>query len=118
MTPNPAKRQPSLRPVEFQILLVLAERDLHGYGIIRDIEEHTQGESSFEPGTLYRAIRRLVETGFVVESEKRPAPDLDDRRRRYYRLTAAGREAAAREAARLQLLLEKARSGGLIPEES
>ena len=112
------KPQAGLRPVEFQILLVLAQEDLHGYGIIREIEEHSRGQISLEPGTLYRALRRLAQQGLVEEAEERPAPEQDDQRRRYFRITGLGRQLASAEAQRLERLLQKARSGGLIPEES
>lgn len=112
---NPSEAQ-SLRPIEFQILLVLADGDSHGYGIIREIEDHCRGQLVLEPGTLYRALRRLAGQGLVRESEARPAPETDDRRRRYFAITERGREAASAEAVRLDRLLRKARAGGLIPE--
>lgn len=107
-----------LRPIEFQILLVLAQEDLHGYGIIREIEDHARGEITLEPGTLYRALRRLAQQGLLEEAEERPAPELDDQRRRYFRITELGRQLASAEAQRLERLLQKARSGGLIEEGS
>jgi DNA-binding PadR family transcriptional regulator len=100
-----------LTPVAFEILLALAGGDRHGYAILRDIEERASGRISPHPGTLYRAINRLMESGLLVELDERPAPELDDERRRYYRLTELGREVAVAEARRLegQLLVARAR---------
>jgi DNA-binding PadR family transcriptional regulator len=105
-----------LRPVEFQILLVLAEGEAHGYSIIRETEARTGGRMRLEPGTLYRAMQRLTQQGLIRESDRRPAPDLDDQRRRYFALTAAGREAAAAEARRMARLVEAARAADLLKE--
>jgi DNA-binding PadR family transcriptional regulator len=103
-----------LRPVEFYILLALAERDTHGFGIIRATEERSGGSIRLDPGTLYRAITRLGEDGLLEEAAPRPAADLADRRRRYYRLTELGREVASAEAQRLAGLVRDARSSELI----
>ena len=105
-----------LTPVTFEILLALAEGEAHGYAILRDIEARTEGRLSLHPGTLYRAIGRLLEDRLVEESEERPDPALDDERRRYYRLTALGRQAAAREAARLEEQVAAARARRLLGE--
>src|ERR1700739_2660162 len=80
----------------FQILVALADRDCHGYAILRDIEERTGEVRSITPSTLYSAIHRLLENGLIEELAERPAED--DERRRYYRLTALGRRVAALEA--------------------
>ena len=88
--------------VEYQILLALAARDRHGYLIRRAVEEQTGGALRLGAGTLYAAIRRLEDGGLIEESPWRPDADLDDRRRRYYRLTNDGRAALRAETARLE----------------
>src|SRR2546428_10605667 len=90
-----------IRPVEFEILLTLAGEDRHGYAIMQEAERVSGGELRIEPGTLYRALHRMLRAGWVAESGRRPAADLDDERRRYYRLTPLGRRVAAAEPERL-----------------
>ena len=108
--------QPSLRPVEFHILLSLAAGERHGYGIIQDIE--ARGETSVpDVGTMYRALARMVEAGLIQESSRRPAADVDDERRNYYRITNAGLRVARAEAQRLGALMRAARLGGLLAKE-
>jgi DNA-binding PadR family transcriptional regulator len=104
-----------MRSVEFHILLALASEERHGYAILQEVAALTDGEIELEPGTLYRALHRMLTDGWVVESARRPAADQDDERRRYYRLTPAGRRAAAAEAARLQRLVTLARAYRLLP---
>jgi len=87
--------------VGYQILLALAARDRHGYLIRKAVEQQTDSAMKLGPGTLYAAIRRLEDAGLIEESPWRPDADLDDRRRRYYRLTAPGRAALEAETARL-----------------
>jgi DNA-binding PadR family transcriptional regulator len=99
----------------FQILLALADGERHGYGIMREIATRTGGGLRLGPGTLYGSIKRLLEAGLIAESTERPDPDLDDERRRYYRLTAPGRQAAQMEAARLEQLVHSARAKRLLP---
>jgi DNA-binding PadR family transcriptional regulator len=103
-----------LRPVEFEILLVLAGGDHHGYAIIQQTEERTEGRLRLETGTLYRALRRLTSDGLVVPSSKRPAADLDDERRRYFSITPFGKKVAAAEARRMASLVDAARTRSLI----
>lgn len=105
---------PPLSPQVFHILLALAGGERHGYGIILDVERDTEGALRLGPGTLYGALKRLTEAGFVAESGRRPDPDLDDERRRYYRLTEAGRRALAAEAGRLAGAVARARRAGLL----
>ncbi len=93
----------------FQILVSLADRDRHGYSILRDIAERTGDARSITPSTLYSSIHRLLESGLIEELEERPDPQDDDERRRYYRLTALGRSVAELEARRLDRLLSAAR---------
>lgn len=95
----------------FQILLSLAEGPLHGYAIIQDVAERTQGEIRLTASTLYDALARLVDEGSIQET-RRPADVTDhDERRRYYALTTAGRKAAKEETRRLErtVALAKAR---------
>lgn len=105
-----------LPQASFHILLALAEEDRHGYAMLLDIERRTGGEVRISAATLYRTLQRLLEEGLIVELEDRPAPELDDERRRYYRLTPFGATVARAEAARLQKLVRLARSAGIVPE--
>src|SRR5438093_13585950 len=103
-----------LRLVEFHILVALAAEERHGYAIIQEAARLTGGELQLEPGTLYRALHRMLKDGWVVESARRPAADLDDERRRYYRLTPLGRRVASAEAERLWRLVTRARAHRLV----
>ncbi len=106
-------QQLPLRPVEFHILLSLAAGERHGYGIIRDIE--SRGDSAVpDVGTMYRALARMAETGWIEAASRRPAPDAGDERRNYYRITDAGLIVARAEARRLEALTRAARLGGLL----
>jgi DNA-binding PadR family transcriptional regulator len=96
---------------------MLAPGDRHGYGIMQDVGAHTERRVQLEAGSLYRTIRRLASEGLLEESARRPAADLDDERRRYYRLTPLGRRVVAAEAARLRRLVRLAEAARLlIPE--
>jgi len=99
----------------FHILLSVADGDRHGYGIIQEVEARTDGELRLSAGTLYRSIQRMLEDGLLVEVRERPAPELDDERRRYYRITPFGAAVARAEAARLNALVRMARARGLAP---
>jgi len=99
-----------LRPVTFQILLTLAGGERHGYGITQDIAGRTSAKMRLEPGNLYRSLRAMLDDGVTEESERRPAPDLDDERRRYYRITPLGRRVAAAEIARLEAVIADAKA--------
>ena len=101
-----------LPPVTFHILLALADQDRHGYAIIQEVEERTGGELTLSAGTLYRSIHRMLEQGLVVETRDRPAPEDDDERRRYYRITKFGIETASAESRRLEQLVRLARQSG------
>ena len=110
---EPASLVP-LPPVTFHILLALAEEDRHGYGIIQDVAVRTAGEIKLNAGTLYRSIQRMLEQGLIVETRERPAPEEDDERRRYYRITRFGRDVAVVEASRLTRLVKFARESGFV----
>lgn len=108
--PDPVDRHLPLKPVAFQILLSLADGERHGYGITQDISSRTSARMRIEPGNLYRSLRPMLDGGLIEESTRRPAPDLDDERRRYYRITALGRRVAAAETARLAEVVREARA--------
>jgi DNA-binding PadR family transcriptional regulator len=99
----------------FHILLALAADDRHGYAIIQDVALRTRGVLKLSAGTLYRSIQRMLEDGLIVEARERPAPELDDERRRYYRITPLGAAAARAEVRRLGDLVKLARSVGFAP---
>jgi DNA-binding PadR family transcriptional regulator len=100
----------------FHILLALADSDRHGYAIIQDVAERTGGEVTLGAGTLYRSIQRMQEQGLIVETRERPSPELDDERRRYYRITPFGAAVARAESRRLARLVRLARARGLAPK--
>jgi DNA-binding PadR family transcriptional regulator len=104
-----------LPPVTFHILVALAEEDRHGYAIMQDIAQRTDGGLKLGAGTLYRSIQRMLEQGLISEVSARPAPEMDDERRRYYRITPFGRTVARAEARRLAQMLKLARASGLAP---
>jgi DNA-binding PadR family transcriptional regulator len=99
----------------FHILLSLADDDLHGYAIIQDVATRTAGEVRLTASTLYAAVKRLLESGWIEERSTRPAGGTDDPRRRYYRLTKRGRDVARAEARRLEQLAAMARAKRLLP---
>jgi DNA-binding PadR family transcriptional regulator len=94
-----------LTPLSFQILLALVDGERHGYGIMKEIERRTRGRMTPATGPLYLAAQRLMDQGLIAESEKRPAPELDDQRRRYYELTPFGRQVAVAEVERMAYLV-------------
>jgi len=99
----------------FHILIAVAEEDRHGYAILQDVEARTGGDLRLSAGTLYRSIQRMLEQGLLVETRERPAPELDDERRRYYRITPFGTKVAKAEARRLGQLVRMARARGFVP---
>jgi len=101
----------------FHILVALADRDRHGYSIMQDVTARTDGQVRLSAATLYSSIRRMLEQGLIGELEESPDPSNQDERRRYYTLTAFGREAAMAEARRLTAMLDQARHTGLIPKK-
>jgi DNA-binding PadR family transcriptional regulator len=102
----------------FHILVSLSDRDRHGYAVMQDVLERTDGALRLSPSSLYAAIRRLLEQELIEELAERPDPAHDDERRRYYRLTKLGRAVAMSEARRLERLLRDARATGLLPRRS
>ena len=114
MTTTPDSLLP-LPPATFHILVALADEDQHGYAIMQDVAARTNGELKLGAGTLYRSIQRMLEQGLIVEISARPAPELDDERRRYYRITPFGRSVARAEARRLAQMLKLARASGFAP---
>lgn len=103
-----------LTPAVLHVLLALADEERHGYGIMKEVEARTGGETRLGPGTLYGSIKRMLADGLIEESEERPDPEMDDQRRRYYRITDFGRRVAGAEAARLDGLVSFAREKKLL----
>src|SRR5689334_13385587 len=104
-----------LPPATFHILLALADEERHGYAIIQDVEARTNGELKLGAGTLYRSIARMVEQGLITEVTNKKRSIHDDERRRYYQLTAFGRDVARAELRRLNQLVRLARARGVTP---
>src|ERR1700688_1422814 len=110
----PKRKLDPLPSAAFQILLSLADEDLHGYGIVRQIAEQTAGRMRLGPGTLYSSIRALLEEALIEEVDLRADEKLGQERRRYYRLTTSGRKLARAEAERLADLLRVARARKIL----
>lgn len=107
-----------LKPHWFHVLLSLADQDQHGYGIMQEVLERTSGKVRLWPATLYGALKRLSDEELIEESDQRPAAEIDDARRRYYRLTRLGRRVLVAESQRLEDLVRVIRSkGGLANRE-
>jgi DNA-binding PadR family transcriptional regulator len=107
-----------LTPAVFHILLALSAGERHGYAIMREVEQDTGGSLKMGPGTLYGTLKRVIASGLVEESDERPDPELDDERRRYYRLTPFGLRVAEAEAGRLERLVAEARARRLLPRKT
>lgn len=105
--PDPSDHLP-LKPEDFQILLALEDQDRHGYAVLKRIEDSTEGAMAMAPSPFYRRLKRMADHGLLAEADERPAPDLDDERRRYYTLTDLGRRVLQAEALRLVSLAERA----------
>ena len=104
----PRKKAESFLPLKgnwFHILISLAGGEQHGYGIMRDVLERTDGKVRLWPATLYGSLKRLIQNGLIVESGERPAPEFDDARRRYYKLTMLGYRVLDLESERLRDLV-------------
>jgi DNA-binding PadR family transcriptional regulator len=104
-----------LQSSTFYILMALGDGERHGYAIIQEIAERTAGGVRLSAGTLYRSIQRMLEQGLIVESRKRPAPEEDDERRRYYAITPFGSSVARAELRRLNGLLKLGKAKGFVP---
>ena len=113
----PKRKLDPLPSAAFQILLSLAGKDLHGYGIMRQVAEQTEGRMRLGPGTLYSSIQTLLEAKLIEELDQREDAKLGHERRRCYRLTSAGRKLARSEAERLADLLRVARTKKLLRGE-
>ena len=107
---------PPLTPAVFHILLALSVGERHGYGIMKQVEIDSQGKVTMGPGTLYGSLKRMLDTGLVRESDKRVDPEMDDERRIYYQITAAGAEALAAELERYQRIVTVAQQRKLFPK--
>ena len=107
-----------LPPATFHILLSLAVEDRHGYAIIQDVATRTSGAVKLSAGTLYRSIQRMLEQDLLEELQTRPAPEDDDERRRYYRITPFGEAVARAEARRLSSLVKLAKATGLVTDRA
>jgi len=99
-----------LTPAVFHILLALADGEKHGYAIMQEVENISHNQVKMGPGTLYGSIKRMISSGLIEECDERPDLDMDDQRRRYYRLTGLGGEVLMEESKRLAALLEQARA--------
>lgn len=113
-TPDP---RPTVSAATFEILLTLADGERHGYAIMREVADRTDGAVRLGPGTLYGSLKRLLESGLVAEGAERPDPELGDDRRRYYRITDRGMAVARLEARRLEAMVRAARAKRLIGPE-
>ena len=114
IAPRPETLLP-LPTATFHILMAVADDERHGYAIIQEVEARTDGALRLSAGTLYRSIQRMLEQRLLVEVHERPAPELDDERRRYYRITPFGAAVARAEARRLTDLVRLARASGFVP---
>ena len=99
-----------LKPHWFHVLLSLTDHEQHGYGIMQEVLDRTGGKVRLWPATLYGTLKRLIDESLIEGSDERPTPDLDDARRRYYRLTSLGRRVLAAESERLEDLVRVIRS--------
>ncbi len=115
-TPRPDLRTMlPLKSPMFHVLLVLAGGERHGYSIVKEIERRTAEELQVQPGNLYRTLRTMSARGLIEESDQRPDPEMDDERRRYFRITLFGAAVAKAEAGRLEKLVATARAHDLLP---
>ena len=111
---QPPESAAALTPAMFQVLLALGDGEKHGYAILKEVEQQTNGHVRLSTGTLYAMIKRLVSDGIIAECRNRPPAEEDDQRRRYYRLTPLGRQVATTEAERMEQLIATAREKHLL----
>jgi DNA-binding PadR family transcriptional regulator len=116
-TPTDPESSKPLKPIVFDILVILAQGDRHGWSIVKALEDGPGQWRNILPGNLYRTLRDMKEKGFIEESDARPDPAEDDERRRYYRLSNLGRAVAVAEARRLERTLRAADAVDLLPAE-
>ena len=118
MTPDESnlRTRLPLSPAAFSILLALNDGDKHGYAILREVSQVSDGALRLLPGTLYNLLKRMLDDGWIEELDERPDPLLDDERRRYYRLTAVGEQIAHLEAERMAGWVRLAQKRGLLVE--
>ena len=109
-------KKSSLTPAVFHILLALSGGELHGYGIMKQVERDSEGKIKMGAGTLYGSLKRMLDAGLVQESDKRIDPEMDDERRIYYRITGIGAEALAAELERYSRIVARARELKLLPK--
>jgi DNA-binding PadR family transcriptional regulator len=113
MAEKQASFQP-LTPAVYHILLALSDGEKHGYAIMKDVEAQTAGRVKMGPGTLYGSVKRMIAANLIEEAAERPDPELDDERRRYYRLSGLGRSVVAAETQRLSQAVKVARQKHVI----
>jgi len=111
---QPLEVSVDLTPAMFQVLLALGDGEKHGYAILKEVEEQTDGHVRLSTGTLYAMIKRLLSEGILAECRTRPPAEEDDQRRRYYRLTPLGRQVAMAEAERMERSIATAREKHLL----
>lgn len=104
-----------LTPAVFYILLALASGEKHGYEMMKQVNQDSQGQVKMGTGTLYGSLKRMLADGLIEEAGERPAPELDDERRRYYRLTDLGRQAFTMELQRYSQVVSLAQRRSLLP---
>jgi len=107
------KSNAPLTPAVLHILIALAAAERHGYGIMKQVEQDSQGRVNMGPGTLYGSLGRMMKAGLIRESDKRVDPQMDDERRVYYRITAEGQSALAAELGRYRDVVAVAEQNGL-----
>jgi DNA-binding PadR family transcriptional regulator len=112
------EQRPPLTPAVFHILLALARRDRHGYEIMKQVAKDSLGKVTLGPGTLYGSIKRMLGDGLVEEAGERPAAEIDDERRRYYRITSTGRQRLVGELERYEEAVAIARRRDVLPRRA
>ena len=115
---GPIARLLPLKPQDYMILFVLIDGELHGYRMVKEIAARSEGQIRLEAGNLYRSIRRMITQGLIEETDRRPAAEADDERRRYYAITAFGRAVLGAETARMRALVAAAEASGALPDAS